>query len=365
MLSNNDRKCAARMAAVAEAVLFCGFYYAFVVNFLNIDTTFRDKYLAQYRKQSPCIVNMKMIIFALLVVALPACYGWTIMNYPCKWDRQQQRNADTAAMVVEIASVNCHVEDMIRSPWSLLVGPTAFVIFVILFAMGFALDGICFRLGCKPLGYMTRLNLQAVLYPMLDSKLHNLFFHRSPIRFSACASLYFLILVEMSCVSALTRSCVAFLVGLAIGDIFLRAANLLLVPPQICIVMLEGQLKQWSVDRGLIGEPLWLRFAARERGARSAIKVSSKELEAILQLSTLKMITHNERPASAVMERLEDVRFFEDPQRVIVGSLWVAVHSVLFVKQVFVADTLEIEEIEEDKETRGDEGYASDVPLIR
>lgn len=347
-LSVAQRRTAIRMIASAHALLFTGFYYMFVVNFLNprIKSVFKDQYTQQAKSKA-----VKMAILALLVIALPYMYAWSLMSYPCKMETYQSKFVtkfanDTDATRMELAPLACDVEDLIRSPLSLLIGPCAFIFFVGGFAGGFAVDWVCLQCGCSPLGGKMRMMLQGLMYPMLEGKLSKLFYHPTPLYFSLPACLWGLILIEMAIVSALTMSGVSLLVGIALGDIFLRSANTLLAPPDICILIIEGELNAWSREREFPGKPLWTRLRTRKFGAPAALEVSLQELEAVYtDMPGFRHLIEDQWESGGNMDVLnpyagEDNEVFHDvvvfQDQVIGGSLFLCLWDMLWVQKVYI-----------------------------
>lgn len=104
---------------------------AYVVRY--VDPTFVHVYLILRPKY---MTARLLVVFLLFCTALPYGYAQTVMAYPCTGVPTEMYNKTESYHVwVILKETDCQVQDDLRSPWSLLIGPLAFVFCFIVFKL--------------------------------------------------------------------------------------------------------------------------------------------------------------------------------------------------------------------------------------
>lgn len=280
--SDDELTTIARMLAVSHKLLYHGHYFGFVSDFLDLN--YEAAYIkAENENGGRNFVGVKFLALNIFAYCLPLIYAHTAMEYKCDFEKMNMKQ-DSLESEISLAGVNCRVENWLRSPWSLTLGPLSVLASVVIWGL-FQILACFFGAKARSVGRNVR---RLVLNHLpVGVKLRHLKYHRdAPVLgkhvkdnffFQNCCVFYVLLLLEMVVIAVMHRSGTALVLAKVLGDVYLHAANTILSPCDEVIVHIEGELDRWEYAP----EPgLWIRIRDIKL---DILYVTSAELQAVYE----------------------------------------------------------------------------------
>jgi len=219
------------------------------------------------------------VLMCSVLMAMPLVYAHTSMPYPCAmhqlWIGRNQTGL--AERFVEKNAV-CNTEDLLRGPWSLVIGPIALCCAQPMWHCLLYLARSRFRLGVVgPVGptcYAAAVNFVRPFLPNLLIQPA-----RGPGAFEFPMITFYALLMQMSAVALITQSVLATVVALAVGRLFLMACNNIYACGGIFRNAVEAELAR-------CGKPSMPLLRILHGPAQTSIWVTDDELNALWEWET-------------------------------------------------------------------------------
>jgi len=332
-LQGNEEQLAisVKMIGAAQAILFCGHYHEFLDKF--VDEKFSARYKEFYDSDQQTLLRwVKFAGMVVLTTALPWLYGSFLTSDPCAWEEAQYQmrtegeiSALPGLFSMAKRSTGCVVEQWLRSPYSLMLAPVAVLCYFVFCRLFVILDAVGARLCKFKLASYVRLQFHRYTMDFLRSHLSRLLYHPELFLFRITTGCWLFLLFEFLVLACITRSPVAAIIGYAVSNVFLIAANVLLSAPFECIEMIEAELQTWGGKWGArhySAGSLWVRL---RNHAYDTHFVTEDELAFMsYKLEKLRcLFTEAEDPANPA----------------VVGDLELLNDSWFFMRNVYVVDS--------------------------
>eukprot|EP00929_Paragymnodinium_shiwhaense_P007788 TRINITY_DN111697_c0_g1_i1.p1 TRINITY_DN111697_c0_g1~~TRINITY_DN111697_c0_g1_i1.p1 ORF type:complete len:398 (-),score=10.10 TRINITY_DN111697_c0_g1_i1:84-1277(-) len=272
----------ARMLAMLHCLL--RHKYEVTVICALLDPNFSRVVNRHWTSSDNWMLLVKFVVLMVCTCALPFAYGHTLMDYPCK-DVEQLIDRK----VTDVRGVSCGAEDFIRSWWALALAPLACLTAWAVFALTSVLDYVCWHCcACQPIWH-ARSRCRLLCHGLVDDQIKNLRY-TAPIAYNWVTILYVFLLLEMVFISALLRSPVAALVGIAIARIFLVVSNVMLSPSWAFITKCEAEMTTWPHGEFWHSSVRGVLARLRQQDEGDTVFATWGELDAISGLMGLREI---------------------------------------------------------------------------
>jgi len=268
-MNRADLAVAVKIIGAAQVILYCGHYFEFLDKF--VDPQFRDRYMDFYSNLNQTVMRwVKCGVMVVLTTMLPWLYGSFLTSDPCEWEESQyelrtQSEISALPPLFSMAkrSTGCEVERWLRSPFSLMLAPVAILCYFFFCRLFIVVDAIGMRLCGSRLASYLRLQFHRYTMAFLRSHLDRLLYHPTLVLFRITTGCWLFLLCEFLVLACVTRSPVAAIIGYAVSNVFLLAANVMLSAPFECIEMIEAELQTWGGkwgQRHYSAGSLWVRL---------------------------------------------------------------------------------------------------------
>jgi len=220
-----------------------------------------------------------VVLFTGVTTVMPWIYGHTLMKDKC----------DPQVVVIDgreesIAHVGCKVQQFMKSPWSLTMGPVGLCLLCVVQVLGHCCSCTTLRRLFRPIKVQTYMYVRTVAwklwYQPFSSEGRGL-----ALRFTI--ALWVVLMVEFLFIAVFLKEAVAAVAAYALGLLLLQIANVTFSPPDTLIAMIDGEFEQPDdKELGRVMQHLW-------NNTKKCVYLTSTQLSAIYNMPGLREDVEN------------------------------------------------------------------------